>query len=213
VKSYPAGAFGLYDVTGNVWEWTSDYFTPYPWPSSTGNTIVYRGGSWSRRFEKWMTTTLRNRFTPQRWGSHLGVRCAMMAVGAECPFGSQRDGTCTRGVIKMDCPQGREFNGVRCAKPGEPQCPEGSSLQEGYGCVGATVETHYDPARYQAEMESVTRTRSPEFDADCQRYQVPRPNAYRFSGGTGPARNDVVTHAGCKNRDVGASWNSACCPQ
>ena len=28
VGSFPANGYGLFDMTGNVWEWTCDYFTP-----------------------------------------------------------------------------------------------------------------------------------------------------------------------------------------
>jgi len=32
VQSYPPNGYGLYDMTGNVWEWTSDYFAARPAP-------------------------------------------------------------------------------------------------------------------------------------------------------------------------------------
>jgi formylglycine-generating enzyme len=30
VKSFPPNGFGLYDMAGNAWEWTSDYFVTHP---------------------------------------------------------------------------------------------------------------------------------------------------------------------------------------
>ena len=54
VKSYEANPWGLYDMHGNVWEWTSDYYGDYPLRSvvdpdgtgSYGSNCVTRGGAW-----------------------------------------------------------------------------------------------------------------------------------------------------------------------
>ncbi len=54
VGSYPANAWGFFDMHGNVWEWTQDVYGPYPTEPQTdpagpekGTRRVLRGGSWN----------------------------------------------------------------------------------------------------------------------------------------------------------------------
>jgi len=53
VKSYPPNPWGLYDMSGNVWEWCQDWFNYYPkghlidpQGPDEGKTRARRGGSW-----------------------------------------------------------------------------------------------------------------------------------------------------------------------
>jgi formylglycine-generating enzyme required for sulfatase activity len=210
VGSFGAGAFGLFDMTGNVWEWTSTGYGDYPWPAVESPNRVYRGGGWSRRFEKWMRVRLRNRVDPSERGSHLGFRCARSIDGEPCPFGAAADHGCLAGVLDADCREGKVWNGSRCAPAGEAGCGERHVLEAGHGCVWAAKIP--EPTAAPLDLGAVKRARSPEFDHDCQTFQPARPRAHRFEGGSHEARNAVARAAGCKNRDVGVGWNSACCP-
>jgi sulfatase modifying factor 1 len=85
VKSYPPNAWGLYDMSGNVWEWCGDWYAKYPpqpvvdpvGPQS-GSDKVRRGGSWFK-YGFYCRSANRNYADPSDRYSTTGFRVVMEA--------------------------------------------------------------------------------------------------------------------------------------
>ncbi len=82
VGSYPANAWGLHDMHGNVWEWCRDAYDAAAYKNRStyvdpfhhgGDARVLRGGSWSN--VAWLCrAATRNRFAPSDRRSNRGFR-------------------------------------------------------------------------------------------------------------------------------------------
>ncbi|GAC1581775.1 MAG: hypothetical protein NVS3B20_12500 [Polyangiales bacterium] len=92
VGRFPAGAsrYGLLDVVGNVWEWTSDWEGPYtdvreavtnPQGPKEGSERIVRGGAFNGSFASWVRPSWRYSFMPDAKSHAGGFRCAKSQPG------------------------------------------------------------------------------------------------------------------------------------
>ena len=81
-KTHPVGGkkaneLGIYDMSGNVYEWCQDKYGPYPGcNSSEGSYRVRRGGSWSNTAQG-CRSAYRGHWLPGFRGGNLGIRLAL----------------------------------------------------------------------------------------------------------------------------------------
>ena len=89
VQSYPLGnsPFGLFDMAGNVFEWTLDFDGSYPMSpvidptgEASGTLRVCRGGAWNGTNASSVRAAFRGGFPPMLRTSDLGFRCARRAL-------------------------------------------------------------------------------------------------------------------------------------
>jgi formylglycine-generating enzyme required for sulfatase activity len=98
--SYPPNAWGLYDMSGNAWEWTSDNDAPYPGvtapqrPAFAPDREIIRGGSW--RFDADSARcALRYTHRPQgqRPQPRLSPRARRVTVNCQLPTANSQRAT------------------------------------------------------------------------------------------------------------------------
>ena len=75
VGSFAANAFGLYDLSGNLWEWCEDWYDA----KKTGRVI--RGGSYLDNDESGLSWSTRNHDLPTRQYFNFGFRCVVVVPG------------------------------------------------------------------------------------------------------------------------------------
>ncbi|MFQ6102016.1 MAG: SUMF1/EgtB/PvdO family nonheme iron enzyme [Anaerolineae bacterium] len=87
VGIYPAGSSpeGVLDMAGNVWEWCSSLYKPYPYDPGDGRedlevegSRVLRGGSWLLNQTR-ARCAYRNGSRPGYWNVNVGFRCARVS--------------------------------------------------------------------------------------------------------------------------------------
>ena len=88
VGEFPANCYGMYNVSGNVWEWCSDWFHPTyhrrqsarrdPKGPPSGGAKVTRGGSYlcHHSYCNRYRVAARGRNTPDSSSGNIGFRCA-----------------------------------------------------------------------------------------------------------------------------------------
>lgn len=155
VGAFPKGVspYGLFDMSGNVWEWTENWFDRYPGNmmenASYGEQYrVIRGGSWIN-FDGNVRTFNRGKYYPSDTSLLLGFRCALDANPDD-----QVDKTV------------RGYGYLRIATPGSwadiyidgerlGQTPQADPLRIRPGAhVLKLVNPYFDPVEESIEIES-----------------------------------------------------------
>lgn len=82
-RTYPSNGYGLFDMSGNVWEWVKDWYDPayyfsspprHPTGPREGTLRVLRGGSWLSADVRMLSVSHRHQVPPDTYSYGIGFR-------------------------------------------------------------------------------------------------------------------------------------------
>ena len=85
VGSYPPNGYGLFDMSGNVWEWVADWYAPRyyeraqyvnPKGADSGVMRLVRGGACVNAHGKYLRCSYRHKVPPDSYAYSIGFRIA-----------------------------------------------------------------------------------------------------------------------------------------
>jgi formylglycine-generating enzyme len=90
-RSYAPNGYGLYDMSGNAWEWVHDWYDPAYYASSpranppgpaTGQFRIVRGGGWLSTDAAMLTCSHRHQVPADTYSYGIGFRVAYSGIDA-----------------------------------------------------------------------------------------------------------------------------------
>jgi len=85
-RAYPANAYGVFDIVGNVWEWVHDWYAADAYSSAPranpagpdgGSLRIVRGGGWLSADVRMLRCSHRHKVPPDTYSYAIGFRVAV----------------------------------------------------------------------------------------------------------------------------------------
>ena len=145
-----ANDWGLYDMSGNVWEWVWDWYDTYPSGpvedplGGVGSFRVRRGGSFRNHAQFCRAANRNGGADPDIRGGHLGFRAARSSFPSHCYDDETNDGEsdvdcggdCRPCVLGRECGVDSDCASEHCSN--DHCAPEGFAyIPDGTFCMGS----------------------------------------------------------------------------
>ena len=173
VGQYGGNAWGFFDMHGNVWEWTADWYAPYPTYSQTdptgpgsGTDLVLRGGGFGDSWDYIRSATRQASGTDSSMSNHdIGFRISLQKVPVEkTPFTFELDLNSTVELEMIHVEPGTFTMG----SPESEQGRQGDETQHEVTLTQEFFLSKYEVT--QAQYEAVMTGNSEGLNASPSRY-------------------------------------------